>query len=360
MLEYTCFFLLFFLPLVFLPFGASPFEIPKVFIAEVGIEIAVFFYILRNGLSLDGFDKKHLFLTLMLFILSLVHLIFYKTQVSFFGNIFRLQGIFLLWHLLLFSLLSAKTNFQRIPKILYILPSILIFISVFVFPVNPSGRFVATLGEPNALAATSVFFFPFLYFLSTKKKFPKILSLFWVFAIVLLSGSRSGLVALGIQLFFILSLEKLKLPIKRGLFICFSLIFLSLLLPFIEKGGILEKRVEIWETAFYAGFSSAFWGSGFGNVEKILQESSKKLGNNLQFQYVDSSHNIILDFWIQGGVLAVLLLSSLIYHSIKNLLLKNKKLELTAFLGVFTVMLFNPQSVVTLLAVWWIIGYGFS
>ena len=50
----------------------------------------------------------------------------------------------------------------------------------------------------------------------------------------------------------------------------------------------------------------------------------------------------------------------LVLKSLFNLAEKNNLREIMAFLGIITAMSFNPTSIVTLAAFWWLIGQGFS
>jgi len=352
-------FLLFFLPFVALPFGISPFESPKVILAEILIEILLLLHFFKkNFLSRIKLQKYQLILSGIIIVLTLLHLILFPSPTSFFGNPFRLQGIFILWYLLAFSVVAANIKTDKIPNYIYLFSIVLIFITIIAFGGNENGRAVGTLGEPNALAATAIFIFPFLVF--RQKNFIKVLGFIFALIIIFLSGSRSGLVAFLIESVFILLSQFMKLSIAKSFSLSLILLILSLLLPVIEGGGWFENRSVIWQTALIAGFNSLLIGSGFGNIDKALHQASVTMNNLLQHQFIDSSHNFILDFWIQGGIVGLTALTAIIFFSIKNLINQSKTLELTALLGLLTVMSFNPVSVTTLVAFWWALGQGFD
>ncbi len=148
--------LIFWLPLVIFPFGTSPFEIPKVIVAQVSIEVLFLAWLYKKRWNFKKiFDLEKLPFQ-GLIILSLIHLIFLGRETSFFGNIFRLQGIFLLWHLILFSYISSSIKIYQGKKFIFI-PAILLSILSFVFSVDKAGRFMLSLGEPNAFASVLVF-----------------------------------------------------------------------------------------------------------------------------------------------------------------------------------------------------------
>lgn len=355
-------FLLFFLPLVIFPFGASPFEIPKVIVAEFGIILLIVLTFLEEeAVVWRSISQTQILLSGTMLILTVIHLIFLRTSTTLMGNQFRLQGVYLLWLLLLFSILTSRLNKTRFPRWVYWLSIGLVTGSIFIFSTNEAGRLVGSLGEPNALAATGIFLWPWL-FLGNQGSlvawWQKVVSLVLVSFIIFVSGSRSGLVALTIQLIAIGFHQLMKWPMQRVVLVCVSLLGLSLFLPAIERGGALENRTEVWRTAIAAGFEKPVFGYGFGNIEYALRSSAFKLSNNLRFQYVDSAHNLFLDWWVQGGVIGLGILVLFVAYSFKNFITHSQMLNITLLLGLLTVISFNPVSVVTLVAFWWVIGQG--
>lgn len=369
-------FLLFFLPLLVFPFGISYFETPKVFIGEILIGVLLVTYLFRYKLE---FNSKQLLLLGILGFLGLLHLAFYQTNLTLFGNVYRLQGVFLLLNLLVFSYISSKFSLEKIPSWVYFISLFTLGLSTLILEPNNLGRAVGTLGEPNSLAAAALFIWPFLLRSKRRviedsffalKKYLLIFSLFASSFIIYLSDSRSGIIALFIQLIFLILIKLLKISTFKAGMVGFLLILLSLTLPFLE-GEIkfsknyqslykFEDRLEIWKVALFAGLKNPLIGGGFGNTESLIRESAKSLNSDIQYQYVDSTHNFLLDFWVQGGILGLGVILTLLYFVLKNLIKHSKIKELTLILGVITMMLFNPVSVVTLIHFWWIIGQGFK
>lgn len=342
--------LLFILPLIVTPFLNSYFEPPKVIIAEVLIQVMVVLTIIQRRFK---FNQKQLFLAAGLSLLSIIQLLFGQKEM-FFGNAFRLQGVFLLWHLLLFSLISSSLKLRLNTKLIWV-PYLLLFSSIWLFGGNEEGRKIGSLGEPNSLAATFIFLFPLLS--SSGSLLFKIPCLIITVIVIYLSGSYSAFIALILELIF-LGLIKFKLTLKKAFLTCLILILLSMSLPFLQVSRIYENRAEIWQTAFMAGFSSPIIGGGFGNITNTLKETSWKISNNVRFQFVDSSHNIFLDYFVQGGLIGLTILISLLFLSLKSLLEREQKTFLTAFLGLLVMFSFNPLSVVNLIELWWLIGQG--
>ena len=358
---YTVTFLLFFLPLLVLPLSNFIFESSKVILAEILIELLLIFTLFRYPLSKLKASLIRFWPLLGLLLLTTADLILYPSPTSFFGNSFRLQGIFLLWHLMFFSFLSVNIGLDQKLKLIYPVSLVALFLGTLILGGNDAQRAIGTLGEPNALAACVIFIWPFAFLIPpSSKKVYKLLIILISLAIILLSGSRSGLLAILIQLVFI-ALTKFK-PQSLGKFTLVALILIaaSLILPVKEGGGWYENRSEVWTTATSAGLQSPILGWGFGNLEYALKQASSLLGNNIRYQYVDSSHNFLLDYWVQGGVLGASLILIIITLSLKGLIKKRNRLLISAFVGVLTVMSFNPVSVVTLLAFWFLIGQGLS
>src|SRR5258706_492957 len=249
--------LIFILPFLIFPIGISQFEAPKVYAAELGIIILSLLGIFANYKHLIKV-KVPLILFSLLFFLTLYHLLFRMTPAAFLGNIFRQQGIFLLWLLMLFS-------FFKFTKL-------------------------------GILKTTSI------------------------------------------GILFLIS---------------------SFLLPFaLAKDVVYENRAEIWQTSIISGYQHPFLGWGFGNTEVALKQYNKKLYNNLQGYYVDSAHNIFIDYWIQGGFLGLSILLLLIYISIKNFIIKKSVMNITLLLGLMITLSFNPSSIVGLIGFWYILGQG--
>lgn len=353
-------FLLFFLPLLIWPFGYSQFEIPKVILSMTLVDILAVFVIFTRLKKGTFFIHPVLALfAALIFLLTIYDIFLLRTPLTLFGNQFRGQGIILLWHLILFFSISSNFPYKRLSSYWYALVLAATFIGSLFLGNSNVGRSSGTLGEPNALAAFVVFLWPFLFFAPIHRygKYVRISCLVLSLIIIFLSGSRSGLIAFIIQTTFYLSLKlnkNLRLSLALGLF----LIGASHLLPMFETVAY-ENRSVIWRTAFNAGFNHPFAGGGFGNAELLLRRVIEREHNSLIGYYVDSSHNIFLDWWVQGGLIGVGILAGLFIFAIKNFYTRKATFELILMLGLLTVFSLNPLSVVSLIHLWWLIGQSF-
>lgn len=360
MVSYITLYLLFFLQFIYFPIGESFFETPKVYLAQIGIFLLLLLTILRSNTPiLKHLPKEYLFAFGGIVLLSVLHLIITPTQLAFYGNEFRMQGILLLWMLIVWAILTAKISLEKLLHP-YLLVGCLVGQFIFALFISGDGvsRAIGTIGEPNALAAVVLFVWPFLYF--TNRSVPqwvKLGSLVVVFLLIYITGSRSGMIAFILQLIFVL-LSRTQLSLAKSVFISFLILVLTYALPFLPQGSIYEQRSEIWNAAALAGAEKTILGHGFGNTQVALEGTINRMNNNLRGSYVDSSHNIFLDWWVQGGLVGFGLFVFLLYCTFKMFIIKKKVMELTLLLGLLAALSFNPASIVSLLALWWLIGQG--
>lgn len=360
--TYIVFALLFMLPFIVFPSGVSYFETPKIFVAQCLIQILFLIQLVSKDFGLRQFDRRLVILITGLFALSLVNFLLYPSDVAFFGNVFRLQGIYLFWHFLLLCLLSTRVMLPRLGKPFFLILLGAELILAYFFGPSAAQRFYGTLGEAHSLAAFALFIFPFALFANIKLEGPSrtitsFLAFFLSFVLILLSGSRSGMIGLFIECAFLLL--TFKISIKRAAIAGVTLLSLSLFLPFLKPDSIHENRADVWITAGVAGMQKPITGWGIGNIEVAFKTTSPQMSNELRNQYVDSSHNFLLDWWVQGGIIGVGLILSLLYLSINHFSREHDKRNLMIILGLMTVMSFNPVSVTILIAFWWLISQGF-
>ncbi len=363
MIQLLIFFLLFLIQFVYFPIGASFFEGAKVIVAEMLISSLLIFHLYsKNGLKYKNLNKIIVGSLAVLIILSAYHLIDNQSQTILFGNQFRLQGTLLLWFLVAFSVLSSGVSIEEKIKP-WVISVLLLF--QFIFSVMFIGvgvdRPIGTMGEPNALATTTIFLWPFLFFPTPKKRTGWIIALggfMLSLLIILVSGSRSGVIALGIQIIFLfftkLSGKKLIFPTIMALII----LFVSYAVPVFFSNDKYENRSEIWQSAFVAGSKSPIMGVGFGNAETVIHSATVKLNNHLQGYYIDSAHNIFLDWFVSGGIIGLLILLFLIFYTFRYFISRHNIRNISLLLGMIACLSFNPASVVSLLAFWWLIGQG--
>lgn len=350
--------LLFLTPLIVLPISYSSFELPKVVFAEIVIAGLFFFSVVGKGFTFKKSDPRLLKILASIVIISLVSLIM-SPKNSFFGDAFRLQGVFFLWHMLGLTFISSLISTKKVPVIFPALTLAGLVLSAFILGVNQAQRTIGSLGEPNSLAGSAVFLLLLIWF-RVKSYLLKGLALIAGLFLIYATGSRSAVIALSIAALFSL-LVNLKLEIKRAFFICLIMAIFSLGLVFFDRGQLFENRLEIYKTAVMAGLKKPLFGWGFSNIQMALKETSYQMKNNVQYLTIDSAHNLFLDIWVQMGALGIILFSTLIIFSISGLInTDNPQPLLALFLVSLIPMLFNPLSVVNAIYFWWVIGQGFK
>lgn len=357
MSAYLLAFLVFFLHIVVIPIGISPFEVPKVIAAEVLIDLLLIIKILQlTKHHIKGHINSQNVFILILFITSLIDLLLFKPAGSFWGNNFRLAGVFLFWHLLILPSVSKDIKLGHFKKLFLALSLIFLFLGTIILGVNQSSRAFGTLGEPNALAAVAVFLLPLLFF--GFRKTLRIVFILLALFIILLSGSRSGWMAFLFELGFFMSAYLLELP--KTVFISVVLIIFSLVLPNLTNQDLFENRSQVWQASFEAGKNSPLIGQGVGNIQEPIHQASLKIDSLISKEVVDSSHNFLLDYWVQMGAVGVICMLMLVFLTLDGFIKAKKVPEAAAFLGTILVMLFNPVSVASLVGFWWLIGQGMN
>lgn len=357
MRNYIIYLLLFCLPFIYYFVSGNPFEPPKVIAFEF---LTVFFLLIsiwKNDIQFSKLNKSGLIAIGMIFVLSLLPLLLSQSDIGIFGNKFRLQGTILLWHLLVFSILSSAFKLQNNWKIVFGVFSLLGILTV-AMPFNLSNRAIATLGEPNALSAVFIFWIPFL--LLTKDKRVTYAAIAVTAVLLFLTGSRSGMIAFVIQLIALGLHKKYNFSLLKVTIISLVIIVISYTLPFLELGRVFENRIEVWNTSLHTALQQPIFGHGFGNAETGIKETAEDLHNTIQYQYVDSAHNIFLDWFIQGGLVGLGLLVYLLFTTFKTAIQRNDIRLILCLLGLLTCFSFNPLSVVSLVALWWLIGQGLN
>lgn len=301
--------------------------------------------------------SPYVLLLIGLFALSVVHLLLLHSPILFFGNAFRLQGVLSLWILLLFACVGSQVGRHIHLSWMAVISLFFTCLAALILPKDFAMRAVGTLGEANSLSAYVLFLLPLaITGIHTKSTRHGVIALSFVLALlcIYLSGSRSSLVGLCAEIIFFVLAKKIHMRIAV---ICTALFLaVSLVLPFFDSKQVFDSRVVIWRTAIEAGRQRPLLGWGIGNVEIGLRHGADTLQTSLRFQYVDSSHNVFLDWWVQGGVVGLALFSSILVVTFLSLIHHRDKALIASLFGIFAVMLFNPVSTAILLPLWWIIG----
>lgn len=176
-------------------------------------------------------------------------------------------------------------------------------------------------------------------------------------ALMYLTGSHSGLIGFGIELLFIVLYYR-QWRLRTILAVCFICVALSYALPLADVSGVFENRLEIWKIGILAGARYPFTGSGFGNAELVMRTVAKANESPIQYAYVDSAHNIFIDWFIHTGLIGLSAFIFLMAAAVREHVQSKHIAALVAFVGYLTVASFNPLSVCSLVFLWWFLGEG--
>lgn len=344
--------LIFCIPFIFfLNSGSFLFEQPKVLLSTLLLSVILFLTEIKSTrVHVKKFTRPLLIITAIAFF----NLLLSRSEFTFFGNPYRLQGTFYLFVLMLIAYSASKIK-VTFGEYLPFIALILLFIATLIIGLDLSDRAIGTFGEPNSLAAFTLFLWPFT--LGSKKK--GVISLLLTFIIIFLTGSRSALLGLVIQLTFYY-FSYFGKSYKKALIISAVLLFtgvFGVIFDFKEK---YEDRKEIWKTSAVAISKKPILGYGFGNGEYAIRDTAIAVGNNIQYVYVDSSHNVFLDWTLAGGTVTLFTLIWILFTTFKNYVQSKNLFRIMSLVGILTVMNFNPVSVVILNSFWFLIGNSFS
>lgn len=336
--------LLYALAFVVLPFGTSWYEIPKVTVTLIliAIQSILFFW--------HGRPWRRIYIVyLILFSLTLLSLFWQWTPQTFFGNPYRLQGILTLWGLLLWSLVATRLPKTKSTPKFALGALFLTLLIALVGRLDPAGRAVGSIGEANSLGAFSLFLFP---------QTGMFLSLLPTAIILFVSGSRSAAIGFLAGALIWVGSHRRRLP--HYTVIATVILITSLALPFFDLSRTFDSRAIIWRTALAAGSEKPLFGWGVGNIEVGLRSAAEHQQTSLRYQYVDSSHNVLLDWWVQGGLVGLGSFLTFLILSIRGLIRRKDMATLASLYGMLAVMLFNPVSIAILVPFWWCVGRGLS
>ncbi len=317
-----CFLLL---PLVTFKQSYDAFEYPKVilFVILMNMIMAVKFWPLVRGakkyFKLNLIDKLLLLLTAQLLISWGINGF---PSVSFWGQYYRYEGLVtILAYLFFYVFLSRLVKLDKIQWFivfagifysLYILTSGILF-KVFHLPVYTfNGRAAGTFGNPNFAAGFLALCFPYLFFQPKIKPILKTVLVLVFLGALILTQSRSGLLAFT-SIWFLWLIKKYK----YGLAVVIPLLVFSalMLFRFIPRYSPFNNQLVVWQKSLLAIQQKPLFGWG---VERFDVAFQKVLIPNKDFDLyhirVDKAHNEILEYGVAAGIPALIVYLFLIIN----------------------------------------------
>lgn len=364
-------FLIFIIPFFFVPQTYNAFELQKVILFRITVEILFAIYVFWSISRKKPIVKWGLLEWIFLVFLGLMYLSSFfgaDFSQSFLGEYYRGQGFFTLIHYFLFFLIisgSREFGLESRDLFLAVSSSAVLLASVAViqfilynlgFDVGLfNGRYHVVFGNPNFFGA----------YLGVAVSFVSdIFALALLFMGVILSGSRGALLAGLLGFGAMCYLSYLRGISKKVLAALGAVLILALGIFFYANSrvSVYENRGTIWEVGFRAFMKRPILGWGLENFEYAYNASLMQGETWLKGVRVDKAHNEILEVMVSGGVLGLLAYLSLLTVFFKEAF---KILRIDKGLGVFLisgaisfflVSLTNVLSVTSYIIFWMMMG----
>jgi len=320
-----------FLPLTIIFFFPSKSIFGEITVLDVFIIIFLFLFFFK-------LNKKFEYNSIHIFILLIILFSFISFQVNFshFQNIkywLRFPEYFLIFFFT-FQFYSNNVNKYLIKGLIFSFICLFVFgIAQIVFPqlinlfswgpewkemyvITKKVRVYSFLDNPLNLVAFISLILGFLIVIKIKYK---LFILFFVYVLLILTGSKIGLVVILLSLgsFLIKIIRSLKIKIKYIFFLSF---FVAIALFLIgtnkyqkvtifkrlnnveETGGSKNQRILIYKSAFKMISDYPVFGIGAGNFKKIYKDGYQLQGSS-DSESSFTSENLFLDFYLDNGLI---------------------------------------------------------
>ncbi len=369
------------LPLIFLPFVNLNFQLAKVVFARSVILLFFLFWgfalIKNKKIKIPSALKNVNIVKCLVFLLSVLlisNLLSIAPKLSFWGGYFRIQGLYTYIHYFLFFFLILSTfqkdiQWNKANKCICFIYITLLLLSVlqfFGFDLffyqkfqGHGNRISASFLNPNFFASFIVLVaFPVLAFLNKKKNFYLGLIILLSFFVLVLTGSKGGVIGFlaGFLLYAFMNIRFLKE--KKYLYfsgIIFTLILCVILaatqISYLSRFELKEEnllsshiRINIWEDSLKMIEDKPFFGFGLETFPIVFHKyaDAEKYDTENLFGIIDKPHNTFIESAYSTGFLGLAVYIFIIFtffkESWKKLpkLKKKKKLDLIAVIAGLT------------------------
>lgn len=377
--------LLFFLPFIFWPAAEIPYEIPRVWFFQRGIEIIslliliqfLIFFLKRQkkseDLSLNSVDFP-LIINLLVFLFLIIFSSIFGVDFpkSLVGNYYRGDGLFTLFHLIAFSLIIGlffKKEWKN-----FITGSIVVgsfFLSLWVVHLGIRLHFLkdnsvfhwqkaigGSFGQPNFLGGYLAVASPFSFYLfsSGKKIFWRTAFIFLIlieFLALLLTFSWGGILVFFLSIFLWLFFKAKNFWQKRMIFSLFLIFFLAFSFFYFQNEKktdfVFEGRRRIFYKVFLGALKRPIFGWGLANVDYAFESVDWPIKVEKDV-YVDKAHSHLLEIFTTIGLAGLTVYLLFLINILKKILKKikkekeNQKNFWQAIFIVFIIFVFHSQT----------------
>jgi O-antigen ligase len=335
------------------------------------------------GFVKNGAKKSLITFGLMAFFAVLVISCFTGVDfnLSFWGDVERMLGVFHLLHFFVFYLIiiTVFRSWKEWRDLFLVSVSAAVLISIhgigqkFGMVESPMGsdRIISTIGNAAYVGAYAIFnlYFAIFLFFRDERKFLKpfyLISAFLIFLALIFSGTRGAYLGFGasvisaLLMLVVLSdnkkIKKISLSAGVVLIILVGLVFFNRSSDFVKSNSFLNRFTQIslqdattqtrllsWKAA-WLDFPNHVWlGTGFGNYAIIFD----KFFNPIFYNYTDSetyfdrAHNNFIDTVSTAGLLGLsaylFIFGAAIYYLLKGY--RNGQIGLVEFLFVINLII---------------------
>jgi len=336
----------FLISIFILPLSYDPVSTPKQYLLSALTLLSIGFILLFREFQLREFNNNFGKLISLFLILLVINVFINNYAISerIFGVSGRSTGLFTYALLTLFALIVYQS--VQVKSLLFWLllskTGVEIYTLVQYFGIDPLefenfySAPSSTLGNPNfvsgfvgfaAITSIGIWF----YFRNWFGAILTVIALSLDFAVLLISQSTQGFVALGASFFlfifiFILKSWKIKKSPKLIVLVTFLIVFGLFLLIFspLTRGYLfsstLFSRFDYWRAGIRMLLSNPFFGvglDGYGDHYRMHRDQSaiNRFGEG---QTADAAHNVFIDFFASGGFpLGIVYLILVFYGAIR-------------------------------------------
>lgn len=319
------------------------FESAKIFWffgGSIGLIIFWLYRVLKQNKGFN-FSQADIFYLLWLLVLTISSLAGVHPFESIIGGSYRHQGVIFFLALWLMGktieTLDAKARKKLFRWIGFVvLAEGAIVLHQVAFGKLYLGKPLGTLGEAGAVAGFLAIGSYFVF-----SSFPKMYLIVPAISIVL-TQSRAGVLAFTTNIGLLTGLLSKKF---RFVFIILGIILAGTLAAYFSAGkgtSFFENRQIIWKFGLQEALNHPVLGYGAESGEVVYKSAFAKKAIPLEGLIIDRAHNIFLDLSMWSGVIGLILFSSWLYYSYKNL----KNSQRFAFFSFLIYSMFQPLSVV--------------
>ncbi|WP_247234867.1 O-antigen ligase family protein [Telluribacter sp. SYSU D00476] len=357
-------------PLVFDPQVEYGFRVPRyIYFSSLTILLSIVVYKVRK--SIQGIRYNSLSLCYLLFLgsLGIAQVAAYDRAMSLYSTFERMEGLLYYLVLMLFLVILSTIRFSPTDWIrlftAWVVVAVVVALGGLLLEVEADNeyRIASSLGNASYLSHYLLSSIILLGLLADASAFKRYYLLFITALVILLAGlfftfTRTTYIGLllGGLTFVLLQWKQLRassIPRDKRVAVlavalvvlagCFGVYYFERLAYAVINTSTLQDRLRLWRIAWQGIGQRPLWGWGIDNFpyvyEKYMRESMA-----LQRVWYDRSHNVFLDWFINGGVLSGLsyltIWGGLLWYIHKTHLPRFRKSLLTAWWVVSVLYLF--------------------